>query len=55
MNRGIHPTVNVLERTVSSRLRDFVSINPPIFLVSKVGEEPQEFLDGVCKVLIPMG
>ncbi|XP_015068750.1 uncharacterized protein LOC107013325 [Solanum pennellii] len=38
-----------------SRLRDFVRMNPPIFLRSKVGEDPQEFLDGVYKVLTDMG
>ena len=30
-------------------------MNPPIFLVSKVNEDPQEFLDGVYKVLSSMG
>ena len=30
-------------------------MNPPIFLGSKVGEYPQEFLDGVYKVLSDMG
>ena len=32
--------VNVLESTMTSRLIDFVRMNPPIFLVSKVGEDP---------------
>ena len=40
---------------MNSRLRDFVRMNPPIILVSKVGEDPQEFLDGVYKVLSAMG
>ena len=30
-------------------------IYPPIFLISKVGEDPQEFVDGVYKVLRAMG
>ena len=30
-------------------------MNPPISLGSKVGEDPQEFLDGVYKVLSAMG
>ena len=30
-------------------------MNAPIFLVSKVGEDPQEFLDGGYKVLSAMG
>ncbi|TMX01870.1 hypothetical protein EJD97_023344 [Solanum chilense] len=34
------------ESTMTSRLGDFVRMNPPIFLGSKVGEDPQEFLDG---------
>ncbi|TMX02564.1 hypothetical protein EJD97_021070, partial [Solanum chilense] len=45
----------VLERIMRSRLRDFVRINPPIFLDSKVREDPQGFLDGVYKVLSTMG
>ena len=40
---------------MKSRLRDFVRINPPIFLVSNVGEDPQVFLDGFHKVLSSMG
>ena len=30
-------------------------MNPPIFLESKVGEDQQEFFDGVYKVLSSMG
>ena len=44
-----------MKSTMTSRLRDFVRINPHICLVSKVGEYPQEFLDGVYKVLGAMG
>ncbi|TMW89911.1 hypothetical protein EJD97_016460 [Solanum chilense] len=55
MNRGIEPRVNVVESTMTSRLRDIVNMNPPTFLVSKVVEGPQEFLDGVYKVLSSMG
>ena len=47
--------MNVLEGTMSFRLGEFVRMNPPIFLGSKVGEYPQEFLDGVYKVLSAMG
>ena len=36
---------------MTSILIDFVSMNPPIFLGSKVGEYPHEFLDGVYLVL----
>ena len=45
----------VVESTITSRLRDFVRINSPIFFGSKVGEDPQEFHDGVYKVLSAMG
>ena len=40
---------------MTSRLSDFVRMNPPIFLGSKVGEDPQEFLDVVYKVFSAMG
>ena len=30
-------------------------MNPPIFLGSKVGQDPEEFLDGLYKVLSVMG
>ena len=45
--------LRVVESTMTSRLRDFMRMNPPIFLRSKV-EDPQEFL-GVYKVLSAMG
>ena len=41
------PRVNLVESTMNSRLRDFVRMIPPNFHGSKVGEDPQEFLDGV--------
>ena len=55
VNMDVAPRVNVVENTMASRLRDFVRMNPPIFLGSKVGEDPQEFLDGVYKMLSAMG
>ena len=55
VNRGIEPRVNVLESIMTSRLRGFVRMNPSIFFESKVGEDPQDFLDGVYKVLSDMG
>ncbi|TMX01600.1 hypothetical protein EJD97_024172 [Solanum chilense] len=45
----------VMEITMTSRLRDFVKMNHPIFLVSKVCEDPHEFLDGMHKVLNSIG
>ena len=51
---GLAPKVNVVERTKTFRLTDFVRMNPPIFLYSKVGKDSQEFLDGVYKVYSSM-
>ena len=50
-NLNMVPRMNVVESSMTSRLRDFVRMNPPIFLVSKVGKDTQEFLNGVYKVL----
>ena len=47
--------MNDFESTMTSRLRGFVRMNPHMVLGSKVGEDPQEFLDGVYKVLSAMG
>ena len=41
VNLCMLPRVNVVERTMMSRLRDIVRINHPIFLGSKVVEDPQ--------------
>ena len=40
---------------MTSRLRDFVRMSPPIFLVFKVGEDPQEFIDEMYKIVYAMG
>ena len=40
---------------MASRLRDFVIMNPSIFLGSKVEEDPKVFLDCVYKVLGVVG
>ena len=55
MNLSMVARVNVVESTMTSRLRDFVRMNPSIFIFSKVGEDPQEFLDGVYKVFSVLG
>ena len=55
MNVSIVPRVNIVESTMTSRLRDIVTMNPPILFGYKVVEDPKEFLDGVYKVLSAMG
>ena len=47
LNLSMVPRVNVVESTTMSRLRDFVRMNPPIFLVSMLGEDPKECVDEV--------
>ena len=55
VNMDIGPRANIVESTMTSRLRDFLRMNHPTFLVSKVGKYPQEILDGVYKVLSVIG
>ena len=45
----------VVKCTMTSRIRDFVRMNHPIFLGSKVGEDPQEFIVSVYKIVHAMG
>lgn len=47
VNRDDGPRMNVNEVIMASRLRDFVRMDSPVFLDSKVGEDPQDFLDKV--------
>ena len=51
-NREVRPRMNIVVSILTSRLRDFVRMNPPTFLVSKVGEDPQALLDDVYKILM---
>ncbi|XP_049385638.1 uncharacterized protein LOC125849627 [Solanum stenotomum] len=54
-NRDVVPRVNANESTADSRLRNFVRMNPPIFLGSRIGEDPQGFLDEIYKIVDAMG
>ncbi|TMW96390.1 hypothetical protein EJD97_007451 [Solanum chilense] len=36
VNRGVEPRVNALDSTMISRLGDFIRMNSPMFIVSKV-------------------
>ena len=40
---------------MASRLRNFTRINLPTFYVSKVEEDPQEFIDEIYNILYVMG
>ena len=51
VNRDIGPIINAMNSTMTSKLRDFVMMNPLVFLGSNVGEDPQEFLDEGYKIL----
>ena len=55
VNLSMVPRVNVVESNMTSRLRDFLRMNTPLFLVSMVGEDPKELVHGVYKVLRAMG
>ena len=50
-NRDVGPRINDLENTLATMLRDFLRMNPPTFLRSKVGDDPQAFLDDVYKIV----
>ena len=55
MKTILNMRIRVVEITMSSRLRYFLRMNPPIFLGSNVNEDPHGFLDGVYKILSSMG
>ena len=44
--------VNTIMGITTTRVRDFIWMDPPEFDGSKVEEDPQEFIDDVYKVLM---
>ena len=55
MEGNLNMMPKVVASTMTSRLRDFLSMNLSIFLGSKVNEYPQEFLYGVYNILSAIG
>ena len=48
------PRENLHASTMSSSLRDFTRMNPPVYYGSKVTKDPQEFVEEVHKILCAM-
>ena len=55
VNLSMVPRENVVESTMTSRLRYFVRMNSPIYLGFKVGEDPQKFIDDVYNIVHAIG
>ena len=54
VKQELGPHVPHHSSTMASRLRDFSSINLPVFFGSKEDEDTQDFLDEVYKILLTM-
>uniref|UniRef100_M1DMA9 Gag-pol polyprotein n=1 Tax=Solanum tuberosum TaxID=4113 RepID=M1DMA9_SOLTU len=54
-NRDVVTYVNPNMNFVASTLRDLERMNPPEFLGSKVGNDPQEFVEEIYKIFDAMG
>ena len=55
MNREVGPRVPQHANTMASWLKNSTRMNPPMFFRSRSDEDPQDFLDDVCKILYAMG
>ena len=53
-NLDIVTRANQQVGTMNSSLRDFTTINPPTFYVSKAKEDPQEFIYEIYKIFYAM-
>ena len=53
-NLRIVRRITFVKSNMLSRLRDFVRMNPPIFLCYKVGNDPEEFIDEVYNIVHSM-
>lgn len=54
-NRSVETHINPNMSIMASRLRDYLWMNPLVILWSKVGWDPQEFVDEVFTVVDAMG
>ena len=54
-NNEVVPRDNEYTSSIAMLLRDITRMNPPMFFGSIVGEDPQDLLDGVHKILFSMG
>ena len=54
VTREIVPRMLQHTRTMAYRLRDFTRMNPPMFFLSKMDEDTQDFVDDVYKNICAM-
>ena len=55
MQANLNMMPRFVESTLTSRFKELVRMNHPIFLFSNVNKDPQEFLDGVYNDLSVIG
>ena len=49
-NNQVHDPMNENSGSTTTRVRDFVRMNPPEFLGSQTNEDPQNFMDEIKKI-----